>query len=302
MRSILERDESIIEPHISRAEQSNSSIIYGSKFILKLFRKIDAGLNPDLELGRYLTEKAHFPHSPPVAGALEYVRGRDEPVTLAILQGYVPNGGDAWYYTLDVLQDFFEQVRASPELNPPPTGRGIGALLEWQGEPSELAQEYIGGYLASSALLGRRTAEMHLALAANSGDTAFTPEQFSTLYQRSLYQGMRSAAGEVLQTLRKNLGKLPEHLLPEATRLIEQEQALFEHFQRITRAKIDATRTRIHGDYHLASALHRPRFPDHRLRRRATARAHRAPPQALAAARCRRYAALLPVRRLHALL
>jgi maltose alpha-D-glucosyltransferase/alpha-amylase len=256
MRSISERDDTPLEPHISRAEQSNSSIVYGSKFILKLFRKLDAGINPDLELGRYLTEKAHFPHSPPVAGALEYVRGRDEPVTLAILQGYVPNGGDAWYYTLDVLQDFFEQMRASPDLNPPPVGRGVAALLEWQGEPSELAQEYVGGYLASAALLGKRTAEMHLALAANKADAAFTPEPFSTLYQRSLYQGMRSAAGEVLQTLRKNLGRLPEHLLPEASRLIEQEQALFERFQRVTRAKIDASRTRIHGDYHLGQVLY----------------------------------------------
>ncbi len=95
-----------------KAEQSNSSVIFGDKMILKFFRRVDAGINPDLEIGRYLTEEAAFPHVPPVAGSLQYAKAHEEPMTLAILMGFVPNQGDAWRYTLDNLGHFFERVMA----------------------------------------------------------------------------------------------------------------------------------------------------------------------------------------------
>jgi maltose alpha-D-glucosyltransferase/alpha-amylase len=84
------------------AEQSNTSIIFGDKLILKVFRRVDEGVNPDLEIGRFLTEKAKFAHSASVAGVLEYRLARGASITVAILHGFVPNQGDAWRYTLDV--------------------------------------------------------------------------------------------------------------------------------------------------------------------------------------------------------
>ncbi len=99
---------------LSKAEQSNTSVFFGDRLILKLIRKLDEGQNPDLEIGIFLTERAGFPHIPPVAGALEYRRNHEEPITLAILQGFVPNQGDAWIYTLDYLGRYYERAMSLP--------------------------------------------------------------------------------------------------------------------------------------------------------------------------------------------
>jgi maltose alpha-D-glucosyltransferase/alpha-amylase len=85
------------------AEQSNTSVVYGERLILKLFRRVADGVNPDLELGRLLTERTSFPHIARVAGALEYNRDTGEPTTVGILHGFVPHRGDAWGYTLEAL-------------------------------------------------------------------------------------------------------------------------------------------------------------------------------------------------------
>src|SRR5207302_10279005 len=97
----------------SKAEQSNTSVLFGNRLILKVFRRIDEGINPDQEVGRYLTDVVHYPNTAPVVGAVEFRRKRKgEPMTLAILQGFVPNQGDAWQYTLDVLSSFYERALA----------------------------------------------------------------------------------------------------------------------------------------------------------------------------------------------
>ena len=93
------------------AEQSNTSVVYGDRLILKLFRRVADGVNPDLELGRFLTERTSFPHIARVAGALEYRSDTGEPTTVGILHGFVPNRGDAWGYTLEALDGYFAAVR-----------------------------------------------------------------------------------------------------------------------------------------------------------------------------------------------
>ncbi len=104
--------DTVLTPSLLKAEQSNTSIVYGEKLILKLFRRVDGGVNPDLEMGRFLTEKAAYSHVAPVAGALEYRRPQQEPITVAIVHGFVPNAGDAWRYTLDALDRYFEAALA----------------------------------------------------------------------------------------------------------------------------------------------------------------------------------------------
>ena len=238
-----------------RGEQSNTSMVYGDRFILKLFRKLDAGVNPDLEIGRYLTEKARFPHIPPLAGSIEYRRGRGEPMTLAILQGFVPNEGDAWHYTLDILGRYFERILARPdqleEVEPP--HQPLLALAE--GEIPAPIHERIGTYLELARLLGQRSAELHLALAAEKEDPAFAPEAFTPFYQRSLYQSMRNLTAEVLALLRKRLRDLPESGRAEANKVLQSEDEILRRFRAIHHRKITAMRTRIHGDYHLGQVL-----------------------------------------------
>jgi maltose alpha-D-glucosyltransferase/alpha-amylase len=256
LRSLLNGvSTSSLEPNLLRGEQSNSSVNFGNKLIMKLFRKIEAGTNPDLEIGRYLTDVQGFVHTPPVAGAIEYQREKEEPLTLAIVHGFVPNEGDAFDYALDVLQRYFDTVQARPDLTPPVESATIGALLDAANEPpAELAEALIGVYLDSAELLGKRTAELHRALAAGR-TAAFAPEGFSTLYQRSIYQSMRSLTMQTMQSLRKLVNRLPEEVQADATRALAAEEALLARFQRITGAKIDAARTRIHGDYHLEQVL-----------------------------------------------
>jgi maltose alpha-D-glucosyltransferase/alpha-amylase len=248
-------DDTNLEPLPIRAEQSNSSINFGGHLIMKLFRKIDSGLNPDLEIGRFLTDERGFLNTPPVAGSIEYVRNGDEPLTVAILQGFVENEGDAWDYTLDVLRTYFDEVLARPDLAAPAASSTLAALLDASViEEPALADELIGGYLERARLLGQRTAELHRALASGAGP-AFAPEPFSQLYQRSIYQGMRTLTVQIFQGLRKLLPSLPDSVRADAEAALAGEDALMARFQRIVGGKIEASRTRIHGDFHLGQVL-----------------------------------------------
>jgi maltose alpha-D-glucosyltransferase/alpha-amylase len=245
-----------LEPSVLKAEQSNTSVIYGDKLILKLIRRLDAGTNPELEIGRFLTERTKLAHVPPVAGFLEYRRGRQEPLTVAILQGLVPNEGDAWQYTLDALDRYFERALTasltSDEAAPP-----VGSLLSLSdGEAPEDITTLLGPYLESAMLLGQRTGELHLALASSPDDANFAPETITPFYQRSLYQSMRNLTSQVLQALRRRLRHLPEELQGQAQRVLDREETILGRFRAVVEGKITGTRIRCHGDYHLGQILY----------------------------------------------
>lgn len=242
-----------LEPDLLKAEQSNTSIIYGDRLILKLFRRIEEGLNPDLEIGRFLTEKAFFDHIPALAGAIEYNRRKSPPMTLAILQSLVPNEGDAWQYTLDSLGSYFKNVIAHPTVQVPPVP--LRHILFLGKEIPPLAQQTIGPYLSSAQLLGRRTAELHCTLASVSDDPEFAPEAFSVHYQNSIYHAMRGLTIQNLELLRQHLEDLPEIIRSDAKVILEQKDAIVERFQLIRSRKFNAARIRCHGDYHLGQVL-----------------------------------------------
>jgi maltose alpha-D-glucosyltransferase/alpha-amylase len=237
------------------AEQSNSSIIFGDRLILKLFRRLAEGVNPDLEVGRFLTEQTHFTQIARVGGALEYRAPRREPMTLGILQGFVANEGDAWRYTLDQLKRYFERAltrSARDEVPVPPSN--LVALTDQA--PPALVGEMLGGYVESARLLGRRTAELHVALASVATDPAFAPQPFTTLYQRSLYQAMHNLTRAVFQLLRERQATLPADLQEDAATLSGLEEKLLDTFRTIVGRKIVAMRIRCHGDYHLGQVLY----------------------------------------------
>jgi maltose alpha-D-glucosyltransferase/alpha-amylase len=244
-----------LEPSLIRGEQSNTSIIYGDRFIMKLFRRVEPGLNPDLEIGRYLTDEQHFPNIPAVGGALEYHKGKDEPATMAILQAFVSNEGDAWAYTLDTLGHYLELVMSEHAEREEPDLPDKSPLELIDEDVPLAARNVIGHYLESARILGQRTAEMHLALSASVTNPAFVPESFTAMYQRSLYQTMRSQTGRIFQTLRKIVHTLPEAAHEDARRISTMEEQVFSCFHEILQMKITAVRTRCHGDYHLGQVL-----------------------------------------------
>ncbi|MGH8934918.1 MAG: maltose alpha-D-glucosyltransferase [Acidimicrobiia bacterium] len=254
LRHLLGPDGESLHPVVSGTEQSNTSIVYGDRIILKLFRRLEPGLNPDLEIGRFLTERTDFSNSPPLAGSLEYEVGRQEPTTLALAQEYIVSQGDAWHYTLDALGRYYESVLTEEVgVRPPMTG---GHLLELsEAAVPRLVQDLIGTYLESAGLLGLRTAQLHLALASEPEDRSFSPEAMSTLYQRSLYQSMRTLASQNFLLLQRRLSRIPEHLREEAEAVLAREAEVLERFRAVHQTKISAQRIRTHGDYHLGQVL-----------------------------------------------
>ncbi|MFN4259624.1 MAG: maltose alpha-D-glucosyltransferase [Gemmataceae bacterium] len=246
-----------LAPTVGKAEQSNTSILFGAAMIMKLFRKAEEGINPDLEIGRYLTEQKGFAHTPPMLGAIEYRRKRRaEPVTLAQIQAFVPNQGDAWQFTLNELSNYFDRNLAAP-LHDDYLETSDLSLVELAHDdiPAE-TQERIGVYLESVRLLGQRTAELHLALADESENPAFVPESFTTLYQRSVYQSMRNYKGRIFELLRKRLSTLPESIRTQAQYVLRRDADVLNRLQALLNVKITALRTRCHGDYHLGQVLY----------------------------------------------
>jgi maltose alpha-D-glucosyltransferase/alpha-amylase len=212
-------------------------------------------------LGRYLTER-HFAHILPVTGAVEYQPKRGEGMTLAVLQRYQPHQRDAWSYALDSVSHFLERALATaaaeePLAVPGTSGRAILALVADEIPP--LMHEMDGAYLEMARLLGQRTAEMHESLGLDTDNPAFTPEPFSTLYQRSVYQSMRSLTGQVLQALRKHRRQYPGDEAsgtgPAEDQILSLEGRLLERFRAVVGRKIRASRIRIHGDYGLHNVL-----------------------------------------------
>ena len=246
--------ESALEPAVVRREQSNTSVVYGERLILKIFRRLQDGINPDLEIGRFLSEKTSFEHVPKVAGSLE-LRRNNNAGTIGILQSWVRNEGDAWRYTLDHLADFFETCSTLTAL-PADLCRPQLHMVDFiEREVPQAARETIGTYLGSAALLGRRTGELHLALAGDRTDPDFAPEVFTPFYRRAVYQSMRTLADRTLATLRDLLKNLPEGERGEAEQVLALKNEILNRFRFLVDQKISAARIRVHGDYHLGQVL-----------------------------------------------
>src|SRR6185436_4431615 len=155
-------------------EQSNTMTILGRKWVLKGYRQLQEGINPEIEIGRFLTETSPFPHIAPVAGAFEYRDASGRATALGLLQAYVDNQGSGWNYTVEYLKRFLDSMLASGTLE--------GALTESAPPPLSLdfcARGPHAAFLALVALLGRRTGELHVALGVHTGDAAFDPEPVS---------------------------------------------------------------------------------------------------------------------------
>ena len=231
----------------SKAEQSNSAIFYGDRFILKVFRRLDAGINPDLEIGRFLTSRG-FRHTPAVAGDLEYVPDRSAPMSVCILQQFVPNRGDAWEFTLAAARDFF-----SLRTQPPPAAPALLASAT-PAEQAE-AERLVGPYLDSARLLGRRTAELHVALTPDSADEAFAPEEFTPGDRDALHRAVLSQMSAALDLVRSKRDALPQAAAADAERFLALEAQLRAGIGRLCDTPIETVRIRTHGDYHLGQVL-----------------------------------------------
>jgi trehalose synthase-fused probable maltokinase len=234
--------EGKLQPSLMNVEQSNTSVLYGTAFVLKFFRRLEMGINPDFEVGRFLSEKAAFRNIPPVAGALEYRVGNSEPATMAILQGFVANHGDAWKHTLDALSHCYDRVAAA----------NLSAL---DAKSQSLGAQLLGHYRAEAELLGRRTAELHNAFASDHSDPGFAPEAFSPRLQRDLSESMVSLTHDTFAMLRRRAPDFRGDFQEQVEATLELEGELTRRFRSLADRRLTGLRTRIHGDLHLGQVL-----------------------------------------------
>ncbi|MGH9868830.1 MAG: maltose alpha-D-glucosyltransferase [Candidatus Polarisedimenticolia bacterium] len=245
-------------PALVKSDQSNSSVQFGDWIMLKLIRRLDEGINPELEVGVFLTDRTSFANVPAVAGWLEYRAGTAPPRTAALLQGFVPNESDAWSFTRGFLGRYFERMAARPLdlAGLPDDGIGASPVLLSEADPPDPVRHVIGVYLEFAGLLGRRTAELHLALASCPEDPDFAPEPFTLLYQRSLYQALRSRGSQALDLLARKGPSLEEPARAASRQVIDRRERILERFEAIRQTRFEALRTRTHGDYHLGQVLY----------------------------------------------
>ncbi|MDB6147096.1 MAG: Maltose alpha-D-glucosyltransferase, partial [Spartobacteria bacterium] len=238
--------DTVRESHVLSGEQSNSSMLFDNKFFLKLYRKLEDGVNPDVEVTRFLTEQAKFQNVPAFGGAIEYRRAKSEPTVVCLLQNAITSEADAWTLTLDAVGRFYERV----------LGRK-GDLQDDAAPVGTLLDELIGGvYPEKAKLLGQRTGELHLALASSSDDRLFAPEPFNAMAQRSVFQSMRALLRRTSALLQKKLGELPEGFQQEAKDVLAGEKDILAREKRILDRRSVAAKIRIHGDYHLGQVLY----------------------------------------------
>ena len=244
-----------IHSKILNAEQSNTSLIFEDKYFLKLYRKLDDTINPDLEITRYLSEKTDYQNSPKFVGAIEYKPNPKNVVVLGMMQDLIPNQGDAWEYTKDSLKRFFENVLTkSQHIKIEQHKEDLINPMEYKELPDAM-KEIMGIYPERVYLLGQRTAEMHKALAAHPEEKDFEHEAFSLHYQRSLFSSLQSLTRSSYQALQKHLKNLPEEVQEEARDVLNMKSDVLKCFKRVFDHKIPIMKIRTHGDYHLGQVL-----------------------------------------------
>jgi maltose alpha-D-glucosyltransferase/alpha-amylase len=237
------------------AEQSNTTIIFGDRLLLKMFRRVESGVNPDFEIGRFLTEKAHFPRTPKTAGALEYRKARNEPATLAIVQELVPNQGQGWEWALDVLGRYYEQVDSEAHRLERVEAPQVHLVGLSEVEPLGDVQEVVGTALLAAGVLGRRTAEMHRALASDPADPSFAPEPLLPDELRALSDRLAAFSRATFQTLRSRLDGLSGPVRQAAETILGEGPALLARAGDPASVEGPLVKTRVHGDYHLGQVL-----------------------------------------------
>ncbi len=234
---------------VGSVEQSNTSILFGEKAILKLFRRLRAGENPDVEVTRFLTDVGKYANVPAYLGDLHRT---DDGTTLAFLQAFAPNEGDGWAWTLEELDRFFDAVS---NCAPPKHEGALPTMGQIPEIPPEL-EEQAGLFLEAAQLLGRRTGELHVALATPTENEAFSAESFTQHDLAAERERIARQASGALEALRSALDRLPAEARPLAEELL-QARARVTHL--LTGLEGDPAsfgqRIRIHGDYHLGQTL-----------------------------------------------
>jgi trehalose synthase-fused probable maltokinase len=243
---------SAISVEIPETEQSNTSVILDGRYFLKMFRRPSAETNPDVEVASFLTVDADFLYSPYVIGHVEFLPADGPPVCLALISVLISAESDAWTFTLEQNDGFWQRLFLSQkmlEVTPPTVDWSIASC----GTPLPDDAELIGDFLRDAKLLGRRTAELHIALCSDPDSDAFRPEPATVDSIQSLLETIRHEVDSTRSMLES--ADLPDPVPPELPKRI-QEAALarLAEFEAAA-SDIACSQIRVHGDYHLGQIL-----------------------------------------------
>ena len=250
-------------------DQSHTLVRLGDNLCIKIFRKIEEGVNPEWQLGRYLTQR-HFGHAAPVHAAVEYRARRREPITLAILRDYVHQDKTAHEDALHSLRQFFDQNPSFAEGDG--SGLAVPVPLDLvalaREEPPDPLLSAAGSFVSKGYAIGQMLGELHRLLAANDRDPAFAPESMTPFSQRAMYQSMRNAWSQAQAALKRALRDrdrrsasgdgtctLPEQLQPLLDQIARSRNHVFRLFGRLLEQKLSLPRIRCHGNLTLRELL-----------------------------------------------
>jgi len=233
--------DTLLEPSVGGVEQSNTSIRYGERMILKLIRRLEPGISPELEMGRALSESASFTHIAALAGSIQYQDGKGGVMSAGILQAFVPNQGDAWSQMQSELDSYLSDA----------------ALNGWPQEADleSDAGASMGAALGAAQLIGRRVGELHLALSELVATSALAPEPATPPHLRSLHQSIRSGAVQTLDLLKDRLPNLGPADRELGARILAAAPAMLEWSRPILGLPTSWLLIRCHGDLHLGQVL-----------------------------------------------
>ncbi len=217
---------------------SHTAVRFGSRLFLRAYRRLRAGLHPEIEFCRFLGEVAHFTHSVPLAGHVVYTGDDGVVATLAVIQGFVENQGDGWSYTLSYLERFLEQERT----------RGLARAAAMETETH-------GAYYSLISVLGRRTGELHLALAAHGDDPAFAAEPIRRQDPEDWVVDARAALTAALEELAQQQMALAPEVREQARTILDRRAELLQRIDAAGHTPSNGLKTRLHGDLRLAKVL-----------------------------------------------
>ncbi|MEH2562755.1 maltose alpha-D-glucosyltransferase [Bradyrhizobium sp. AZCC 2289] len=232
-------DKPIRQPERIRSvetEQSNSTALVDDDYVVKIYRKLEAGINPEIEMGRFLTEVAGFANTPALLGSVELVEG-DRTSAVGIVHAFVANQGDAWTVTAAYLDRFVDEQRVLP-------------ASEHPGESEEQVP-----YLRYMSQTGQRVAEMHAALASNKDLPDFAPEPTRPEDVQRWIGDVMARAERVFDTLMHRRDTLKEADRPLADQLLTYQSTLPDRLKALMPRDIDGLNIRHHGDFHLGQML-----------------------------------------------
>ncbi|CCQ73879.1 maltose alpha-D-glucosyltransferase [Magnetospira sp. QH-2] len=220
-------------------EQSNTSIRIGEDMIFKVFRRIESGVHPELEMNRYLTEVAHYSNVPPMLGSMELIDADGQPAALGILQAFIPNQGDGWTVTLEHLERYLEERALLP--------------LEEQDDTSVI--ESYRRYLLLAVTMGQRIAQLHLSLAQETEAPHFKPEPATDADQKKWLAKIRKQAEKAMAALIQARHHVDEEVSAQIDDLLAHWDKVVAPIDRGFSDNLTMSKTRIHGDLHLGQLV-----------------------------------------------